>query len=196
MKMFDFSDLKPKTFQYQERYYRICYDIRGIGWFINRYNSLWDYSRPWGAPEQCLGEYFTNPFDLLRTVKVDGLSIEEIINILPESDPTQWPIYDYNYERFLIDISHKMEFSFSFRKRSFYIDYWETNDKDPNWAPGWIFIADDNSKVLVTTNNFEDFIRYVDHWFLENVGKSLIVMFNDCYKADRTGELLVDSIYL
>jgi len=113
--MFDFSDLKPKTFQYQERYYRICYDIRGIGWFINRYNSLWDYSRPWGAPEQCLGEYFTNPFDLLRTVKVDGLSIEEIINILPESDPTQWPIYDYNYERFLIDISHKMEFSFSFR---------------------------------------------------------------------------------
>lgn len=107
MKMFDFSDLKTKTFQYRGQYYRIFHSIQqGIGWFVEQYPTLWNYSRPWGGAAKRLGPSFEDPNELIRTIKIDNQTLEKIILSLPEPDPSQWPIYDYNYELFLIDISH------------------------------------------------------------------------------------------
>lgn len=146
---------------------------------------------------QCLGPTFTDPNELIRTITIDNHTLEEIINSLPEPDPSQSPFFEYNYERFLIDTFNRMEFGFYFRENHYYIDYWDSNDKDPNWVPGWIFIAGyGSSEVLITDDSFDAFIDKVDLWMIDNEGKTLKEMFNNLYKPDGTGDVKLLSIYI
>ncbi len=200
MKMFDFSNPRQyQDFQYQKRYYMIFSDIRDNTWFIERYNSILEYARPWLAtePKKCLGKLFKTPQELLRTVTIDGKTVEEIILDLPDDQPE---IYDYNYDRFLQDMARPVsEYEFIFRDRHFFMVYsrWQTSDRVPCWTFGEM-----PEEILIQINSndhrekLEEFIQLVDQWMIEHVGMSLKEMFNTCYKEDQTGELRFDSVYM
>jgi len=55
--------------------------------------------------------------------------LEEILKKLPEKDPPQLPLLEYNYNRFTADILHHSEFTFYFRSNYYFIDYWKKKIK-------------------------------------------------------------------
>lgn len=193
MKIFDFSDSRTKEFQYQKKYYEIYFNKKENRWNVTRYKSLYDYARPWGAPGERICGDFSDPHELLKTVTIEGLTLESIIKELDDNNATR---FEYNYERFLIDTFYRQEFGFFFRDGFYYIDYWESNVKSPAWIPGWIFAAGLGGSVLISKNDFDTFIHQVDLWMIKHTGVALKQMFNEYYKDDQTGELRLECIYL
>lgn len=194
MRILDFSRASCKEFEFKNQYFAICPDSKHGGWYVQVHPSLWDAYRPWGACKK-ISDYFADPQELLRTVTIDGRTLEKILRELPEEDPSQYPLFEYNYDRFLTDILHHLEFIFYFREKYYFIDYWKNNINDPEWVSGWIFIAERGGDVVITDNDFNEFVKKVDLWMMEHVGKSLMQMFNTCYKNDQTGELSLETIY-
>jgi hypothetical protein len=194
MKIPDFSHMACKEIEYKNQIYAICPDTKDRGWYVRVHPSLWDAYRPWGNCKK-ISNFFADPHDLLREVIIEGRSLGTIIQELPEEDPTQYPRFEYNYDRFLADIHHHSEFIFYFREKYFFIDYWKNNINDPEWISSWIFIAERGGDVIITDNDFNEFVKKVDLWMIEHVGKSLMQMFNTCYKNDQTGELSLETIY-
>jgi hypothetical protein len=189
MRKLDFSQKACIKIEYQRHLYLICPDSRG--WYIQRFETFWDYARPWGNPGQIISDYFEDPQALLREVTIENRTLDEILREMPEfSSPL--PLFAYNYERFLTDIMHHSEFIFYFREKYYFIDYWGTVEGKKY---GWIFIAEQNGEVLISGEDFDEFVKQVDLWMVKNVGVSLRKMFNEHYKEDQTGELEIESIY-
>jgi hypothetical protein len=200
MKMFDFSDKRRcYSFQYQKRYYEICCSIRNDRWYIVGHNSILEAARPHlrTVPVKCLGKLFKTPEELIRTVTIDGRTVEDIILDLPDYQPQ---VYDYNYDRFLLDMARPVtEYEFIFRERHFFIVYSRKNID--GCVPCWTFGEMPEGELIRVNSNdhsekLEEFILQVDPWMLDRVGMSLKEMFNTCYKEDQTGELRFDSVYM
>ncbi|MDD1704587.1 MAG: hypothetical protein LUP97_05090 [Methanoregula sp.] len=196
MRVLDFSHPACKDFEYKNFWYTICPDAgpQNRGWYVRQHPSLWDACRPWGSMKRISG-YSADPQELLRTVTIDGASIEDILKELPEKDRSPIPLFDFDYDKFLIDIFHHSERVFYFRGHYYFIDYWGP-DSDAFWTPGWIFSNDQEGATLaVNDSDFEEFIRKVDVWMKRYEGVSLREMFDTFYKNDMTGDLRLDSIY-
>jgi hypothetical protein len=98
--------------------------------------------------------------------------------------------FAYDYDKFLADVSSRVEFIFHYHDQIFFIDFWTTSVT----VSAWIFSADLGRSLLITSRDFNEFIRQVDHWMQENVGKTLRDMFDRCYKEDNTGDLRLEMI--
>jgi hypothetical protein len=184
----DFSNNSCKYFSDETpHYYAVCHDTEK-GWYLTRYNTFWDHMHAWGAQGEIVSEYYQDPEKFLAETEIGGKNLRTILQNLPAINQTPDSV-EYNFEKFIADISHKIEYLFLFKGRRYFIDYWGPDEELQTWVPGWIFIADNGTVPQVNEKNFETFVRLVDNWMIKTNGLSLKEMFDCYYNPDNTGEL-------
>jgi hypothetical protein len=184
----DFSDDKETKFRYKNQYYVIFHDPVH-GWRFSRFSTLWDYYRRRGFPEYVSG-YYPDADSLLRTEKIGDLTLGEVLKSTTGDLTGFGSEFAYDYDKFLADISSRAEFIFHYRDQVFFIDFWTTSVP----APAWIFSTDLGRNLLISSPDFNEFIRQVDRWMQENAGKTLREMFDRCYREGNSGDLRLEMI--
>ena len=183
--LLDFSNNTTRSFPFRREIYQMAYSSGR--WVVRKCDTRHDCSKV-----ENISDYYENPEKMIREVRIEGLTIKEIIEHC-EYDMYHFFRYTYNYEKFLADIRRRIEYEFSFRNHEYYIDYW---GKDPQatWIPGWIFTNDNGKTLAVNERNFEEFIGKVNNWMAEHEGVTLEDMFDKFYKDDNTGDLQIGMI--
>lgn len=183
--LLDFTNNTTRSFPFRRGIYKMAYSSGR--WVVQKCDTRYDCSKV-----ENISDYYENPEKMIREVRIEGLTIKEIIEHC-EYDMYHFFRYAYNYEKFLADIRRRIEYEFSFRNHEYYIDYW---GKDPQatWIPGWIFTNDNGKTLAVNNRDFEEFIGKVNNWMVEHEGVALEDMFNKFYKNDNTGDLEIVMI--
>lgn len=176
----DFSHGEDRQFPFRGHLYLIRHSP--VGWAVERFCSRHDT-----GTSEIISEYFQSPDDLVKTARIDDITIEDIFRY-HEYDMHHFFRYEYNYGKFLTDIRQRIEYEFSFRNHEYFIDYWG-QDPRATWIPGWIFSNDNGRTLAINEKEFETFVGKVNRWMVDNEGVTLEDMFNTFYKSDNTGDL-------
>jgi len=99
----DFSNGASRIFSYKE----YDYAIRNTpeGWILQRFFSHQDHSK-----SEDISDYFGDPCSLIKNVRLDNITIEDIF-LYHEEDMQDYNLhYEYNYEKFLADVIKRGEY--------------------------------------------------------------------------------------
>lgn len=151
------------------------YDLHREGdrWCVRRFNTRYDYDF---NKFEIISGTFSDPFTMIRTVTIEGITIEDIFRFHPEDRIG----FDrkYNYEILLRDLSAGAEVEFSYKGTPYAI---------LNWATGWEFST--NHKLTVVHRDVRELVKMI-----RIEGMTLQELFDNHYKKDNTGDLVLDAL--
>lgn len=142
-------------------------------WYVRRFNTRYDHNH---NNFEIIGGPFSDPFTMIKTVTIEGITIEDIFRFHPE-DRLDFD-RKYNFDILMRDLAAGAEVEFSYKKVPYALLNWET---------GWEFCAD--HKLIARHRDVLELVKTIT---IENM--TLQELFDNHYKKDNTGDLVLDAL--